>query len=586
MQQQRRSQSIQRGATVNTAAPSLRAVIYARYSSEHQREASIDDQIKVCRRYGVAQGWTIVESYSDAAISGASAILRPGFQRLVHDAERRTFDLLICEAIDRLGRKLADVATMYDRLTFLGVKVHATSVGPVTQVHIGIMGTMAQMMLTDMRDKVKRGQLGRARAGRSPGGLAFGYEVVPQAADAKEGGERRIVPAEAAVVVRVFREYAAGRSPRKIAHLLNEEGVPGPGGRPWGDTTVRGQADRGTGLLNNSVYNGLLSWNRCSYVKDPRTGLRVARVNPSDQWEEVAVPELRIVHAELWQAVKARQAAVKFEVGKDASGRALNRAHRRKYLLSGLLTWVVCGGGYTIVNPGRFGCAAHRSKSTHSNSHTITQQHLDERVLSGLKERMLSPHLVGEFIRAFAEEAAAGQVEAAGQRTRLTRELADVHRRLDGVLRAVENGAWSDTLHARLSELEQRKAELTRQSANASTTDTVVVLHPNAAEIYKQKVANLAASLANPNISQEAGEALAALIDRIVLTPSEVEPDRLAIEVRGELAAVLSAAGAGCGDKKANTLRARAKGGTRTEGEDVVLSVVAGVGFEPTTFRL
>jgi hypothetical protein len=217
-------------------------------------------------------------------------------------------------------------------------------------MHIGILGTMAQMMLTNMRDMVKRGQLGRARAGRTPGGLAYGYEVVPQATGAKEGGERRIVPTEAAVVVRIFMEYAAGRSPRKIALLLNEEGIPGPGGRPGGDTSIRGQADRGTGLLNNTVYNGLLSSNRCSYVKYPQTGLRVARVNPRDQWEEVEVPGLRIVHPELWNAVKARQAAVQFEVNKDPSGQALNRAHQRNFLLSGLLTCGCCGGGYTIIS--------------------------------------------------------------------------------------------------------------------------------------------------------------------------------------------------------------------------------------------
>ncbi len=66
----------------------MRAAIYARYSTEHQRQASIDDQIEVCRRYAVAQGWTIVERCDDAAISGASAILRPGFQRLLIDADR------------------------------------------------------------------------------------------------------------------------------------------------------------------------------------------------------------------------------------------------------------------------------------------------------------------------------------------------------------------------------------------------------------------------------------------------------------------------------------------------------------------
>ena len=61
---------------------------------------------------------------------------------------------------------------------------------------------------------------------------------------------------------------------------LNEEGIPGPGGRPWGDTTIRGQVDRGTGLLNNTLYIGRMEWNRCSYVKNPQTGKKVARVNP------------------------------------------------------------------------------------------------------------------------------------------------------------------------------------------------------------------------------------------------------------------------------------------------------------------
>lgn len=57
----------------------------------------------------------------------------------------------------------------------------------------------------------------------------------------------------------------------------------------------RGQLDRGIGLLNNTVYVGQLSWNRCSYIKDPRTRKRVARVNPKSQWEIIEVPELRIV---------------------------------------------------------------------------------------------------------------------------------------------------------------------------------------------------------------------------------------------------------------------------------------------------
>ncbi len=564
----------------------MRAVVYARYSSENQREASIEDQVEVCRRYAAAQGWTIVDCYDDAAISGSSAALRPGLQKLLRDAERRHFDVLICEAIDRLGRKLADVATMYDRLSFLGIKVHATSVGPVTQMHIGIMGTMAQMMLSDLRDKTKRGQLGRARAGRIPGGLAYGYQVVPQAKDAKDGGERRIVPAEAAIVVRIFRDYAAGRSARQIAHRLNEEGVSGPGGRPWGDTTIRGQSDRGTGLLNNTLYIGRLSWNRCSYVKDPSTGRRVARVNSRHQWEEVQVPDLRIVEQDLWDAVKARQASVQFEIGRDASGHALNRSHRRKFLLSGLVRCGCCGGGYTIVATDRYGCATRRGKGTCANAATITRQHLEARVLSGLKERMLAPDLVAEFVCAFTHEAAAIRAEAASAQARLREELADVQRRLEGVLRAIENGAWNSSLQTRLTDLENRQEAVRAQIAGSVRADTPVVLHPNAADIYKRKVADLEASLAKPEICLQAGEALAALIDKIVLIPADDQPDHMAIELHGDLAAILSAAGMRGRDTKADRPRPGAENGVGTEASGSLLSVVAGAGFEPATFRL
>jgi len=260
----------------------LRAAIYARYSSENQRDASIEDQVEICRRYAERQSWTVTDTYDDRAASGASRF-RAGLSRMLSDAEAGRFDVLICESIDRLGRKIADVADLFDRLTFRGIQLHATSIGLLTPMHVGIMGTMAQMTLADLREKTRRGQLGRARAGRIPGGLAYGYEVVPPPAGAQEAGERRIKPAEAAIVRRIFEKFASGRSARHIAHKLNAERIAGPGGRRWGDTAIRGQADRGTGVLNNTLYIGQLSWNRCSYIKDPRTGRRVARVNDHAQ---------------------------------------------------------------------------------------------------------------------------------------------------------------------------------------------------------------------------------------------------------------------------------------------------------------
>lgn len=389
--------------------PKVRAVVYARYSSDQQREASIADQIEVCRRYIERQGWTLTGAYDDAAISGASR-MRPGLLRMMTDATARQFDVVVCEAIDRLGRKLADVADLYDRLTFARVDIHAINIGHVTQMHIGIMGTMAQMTLTDLRDKVRRGQLGRARAGRIPGGLAYGYEVVPPPPGAKESGERRIKPAEAAVVRAIFTSYAGGKSARTIAAELNAQQIAGPDGRPWIDTTIRGQLDRGTGLLNNTLYIGKLSWNRCSYIKDPATGRRVARVNPTSEWEETEIPELRIVDQTLWDRVKQRQQDVRIEM-RGADGNPLNRAHRQQFLLSGLLVCGACGGGYTIIGKDRYGCATRRGRGTCDNATTISRQHIEARVLGALKSRLLTPNMVSEAITRFAEDLIAANRE-------------------------------------------------------------------------------------------------------------------------------------------------------------------------------
>jgi site-specific DNA recombinase len=209
----------------------LRAAIYARYSSDNQREASIEDQIRVCRRYAEVQGWEIVKAYPDYALSGASRF-RPAFEQMQVDAEARRFDVIVVEALDRLSRKLADVAELHDRLTFLGIKLHAVATGEITPMHAAVLGMMAQAYLKDLGEKTKRGQLGRALKGKIPGGKAYGYDVLP--AGAEGAGERRINAAEAAVVVRIFELFVAGISPRAIAKQLNAEHVPGPDGRPWG----------------------------------------------------------------------------------------------------------------------------------------------------------------------------------------------------------------------------------------------------------------------------------------------------------------------------------------------------------------
>jgi DNA invertase Pin-like site-specific DNA recombinase len=127
----------------------MRAVIYARYSSEHQRESSIEDQVRICTQRITLEGWTLVETLSDRAISGAS-MLRPGYQSIISGATRGSFDVVVAEALDRLSRDQEDVAGLFKRLQFANVKIITLAEGEISELHVGLKGTMNALFLKDL----------------------------------------------------------------------------------------------------------------------------------------------------------------------------------------------------------------------------------------------------------------------------------------------------------------------------------------------------------------------------------------------------------------------------------------------------
>ncbi len=151
----------------------MRAAIYARYSSAMQREASIEDQLRVCKEHANRLGWTVKDVFSDKAISGSS-MLRPGLQSLLREVQGGGVDIILAEALDRLSRDQADVAAIYKRLSFAGVSIVTLSEGEISELHVGLKGTMNQLFLKDLADKTRRGLRGRVEGGFSGGGTATG----------------------------------------------------------------------------------------------------------------------------------------------------------------------------------------------------------------------------------------------------------------------------------------------------------------------------------------------------------------------------------------------------------------------------
>ena len=100
----------------------MRVCIYARYSSDLERGASVDDQILVCKERIAREHWALTATYADRGMSGANH-LRPGYQQLLADVRNGEFDIVVAEALDRISRDQEHVASFYKQMMFAGVRV-------------------------------------------------------------------------------------------------------------------------------------------------------------------------------------------------------------------------------------------------------------------------------------------------------------------------------------------------------------------------------------------------------------------------------------------------------------------------------
>jgi site-specific DNA recombinase len=515
----------------------MKVAIYARYSSEIQRDASIADQFRVCRDFAQRQGWHIEREYSDHAVSGAT-LLRPGFQAMMREALQKKVDIVMAEALDRFSRDQEDTAGLFKRLTFAGVNIVTLAEGDITHLHIGLKGTMNALFLKELAEKTRRGLRGRIELGKAGGGVSFGYRIVRRLENGVVStGEREIVPDEAAIVRRIFNDYRAGASPKQIAKALNAEGVRGPRGALWSPSTIHGNPERGIGILHNGLYIGRLVWNRQRFLKDPDTGKRVARANPPSDWITKDVPELRILDDEVWQAVQTRYATVQRKWKTGQEGRRFSQFRRPKYLFSGLTKCGECGAGFIVYSREQLGCFGTRDRGTCTNKLTISRHEVEERVLTTLQDKLMRKDFFEEFCREFAREMNRLRMEQRAGLSGAKRELERVKREIQKVVEAIVDGVKGSELKDRMADLQNRKDALLKQLEVAD--EPPPLLHPSMADLYRSKVEELASALQREDTRLEASEMLRGLIDSIVLTPEE---GQLRIELRGNLAAMLTVA--------------------------------------------
>ena len=353
-----------------------RCAVYARFSSENQKESSITDQFRVCEDYCKRQdGWRIVTRYEDKAISGATD-QREAYQQMLKDAQAGLFEVLLVHDLSRLSRDFVEAEQARRRLVHWNVRLIGATDGIDTnqeghELLSNVKGAFNQQFLRDLAKHTRKGMVRQVLAGFIGGGRCFGYRLTPQYDPSRKDpygqplkiGTRLEKNSEQAKwVAWIFERYAEGWSPFRIVEELNRRHVPPPGvhfkrrtSRPpsWCASALVGDVKLQTGLLNNRLYAGLYCWGRNRWVKDPdhkkKKSKRLAVPEPA--WIKVPAEHLRIVSEELWHAVKDRQADVTKRYGFIRTSLRKSPAGRGpKCLFSSLLRCGQCGNNYIIVD--------------------------------------------------------------------------------------------------------------------------------------------------------------------------------------------------------------------------------------------
>lgn len=506
-----------------------RAAIYARFSSDRQNENSCRDQIALCSAWAERHGISVTETFEDHAISGSSTVNRFGLASLMRAAGERRFDIVICEALDRLSRDQADLATIKKQLAFREIAIMTVQDGEVGAMHIGLKGLMGELYLADLAQKTRRGLTARVKDGASGGGRSYGYDPVPG-----QPGALAINQREAAVVVEIFDRYVAGETPRAIAAGLNARGTPSPRGGKWNASTINGSRERQNGILQNRLYVGEIVWNRQRFIKDPSTGKRVSRSNPESEWLRTAVPDLAIVSAEIF----AKASAIKANKG----GKRPEFSNRPKHLLSGLLKCGQCGASYTVIGRDRIGCAGYRERGDCTNNRTLARAHVEARVLTALQTQLAAPDLLAEYVKVYHEERRrlAGQIRS--DKRALEKRYGELATAIERIVDKIVDGTAPDALIARMNAMEAERKEIAAKLESANNEPEAIALHPGTAERYRRLVADVQERLATARQGQELAatfDKVRSLIDHIDIEPGPDSKKPATITVHGLLSQLL-----------------------------------------------
>jgi site-specific DNA recombinase len=509
-----------------TGEAMTRATIYCRFSTENQRETSLDDQARNCERFAGREGWQITSRFQDKAISGTKQD-RAGYQAMLAAAKRREFDVLLVDDLSRLSRDEIELKQTVRRFKFAGLRIIGVSDGFDTadkghKIQATVRGLINEIYLDDLAEKTHRGLTGKALAGFNAGGRSYGYRHCPIYEGTDEYGRPRVVaarreidPDQACVIREIFELFIQGWSPRSIAQELNRRSVLAPRGGTWAFSAIYGDKVRsGVGILNNPLYIGRVIWNRSEWVRDPDTGKRKRKERPQSEWIVRENESLRIIPQELWDAAQRRMAASTLHGG--SRGKA-----RPKTLFGGILRCGSCGGAVVAVSAHSYGCAARRDRGdTVCQGVLVSRAKTEQLLTEDLRTDMLSPVRLSQLhadVRDLLRS----------RRAVLNDALAETHRRLGqveaeiaNIVAAIKAGAYSQVLQSELAKLEAERERLQAAMSVPFSQNQTLDEIPRLLERYRRMLEELNDALARR--TERSRAVLAETLGEVVLVK---EPD-------------------------------------------------------------
>jgi site-specific DNA recombinase len=494
----------------------MRCAVYARFSSDAQHPASIDDQRLACQRYADRQGWAIGPEhvYVDEALSGMGVDHRPAYRGLLAaiGATVKPFDVLLVDDLSRLSRDAAEMLRLarlleYARITLISVADGIETGTKLSKLTLSVKAIFNEQYLDDLRERTLRGLQGRFARGLHTGGRIYGYRSVPVVDPTGRvdttgqplvlGTALVIDPDEARIVRQIFDAFATGVSMRAIAHQLNAQAVAFPAA-----TTRRGAKRKGWAqsavrvILLNAKYHGEWIFGRRIFFKDPVSGRRRARQRPPSEWHVAEQADLRLIPEELWQAVQARfqQLAVVYGSQRNRGrlhGRATGSPSARTARFSGLLRCGHCGGSLVVINGHprpehrRYGCGFHRDKGPRicPNGLSVRVGTVETHLLAVLQEHVLHPAAVEYLVAGVNQQLDAVRAVQGETRRAVEAELAHVEIELRNIEDAIVQGVIGKTTAALLQDREGRRAALDARLRALTDRPTVSPLQVGPAEI-------------------------------------------------------------------------------------------------------